>query len=352
MVMRRQSRLDEAAQATSQSLSDFEAFIEPLVFAEVRGNASSRSRTPVAVGVAYWHDPEGYTHSVMCLGQVTPKQIVEDVDKMLSAYLAAKYSQMTSDMGQGHYHYGVWELPASDAQWAIASHQSQTLCEDGTEESPEDVSGEEPEVDTEEPNEAEEDTEPKKWDEQTVRDAAEDAGIDISEFDMDQLVAGMQVELEHGKREGDTDITSDDPVETLKIVLAHMRELPDYYTLLDDMEKAGKARTKAAEARRRRVVEQDKKQLSIPTTSRWGVRIQGGPWVVVVDAKSAEEAKELIRADLMSNRTRRDFWHQWEAKGAPVEKVGDKDPRDTKKEATHRPSALRESFVRHYSRKR
>ncbi|MGH3137381.1 MAG: DUF5661 family protein [Gaiellaceae bacterium] len=60
-----------------------------------------------------------------------------------------------------------------------------------------------------------------------------------SPFDLEQFRAGMEVELEHGARDLDTDVTGDDPVLTGKIALAHLRELPDYYTRLARMESEG-----------------------------------------------------------------------------------------------------------------
>ena len=47
---------------------------------------------------------------------------------------------------------------------------------------------------------------------------------------------GIEVELEHGTRDPATDITHDDPLLTGKIALAHLNELPDYYTRLALME--------------------------------------------------------------------------------------------------------------------
>jgi hypothetical protein len=69
-------------------------------------------------------------------------------------------------------------------------------------------------------------------------------GIDwaASPFDIEQFRAGMDVELEHGTRDQDTDVTGDDPLLTGKIALAHLRELPDYYTRLARMELEGEAR--------------------------------------------------------------------------------------------------------------
>lgn len=57
-----------------------------------------------------------------------------------------------------------------------------------------------------------------------------------SPFDVEQLRLGMGIELEHGRRDPDTDVTGDDPLVTGKIALAHLRELPDYYTRLAAME--------------------------------------------------------------------------------------------------------------------
>ena len=57
-----------------------------------------------------------------------------------------------------------------------------------------------------------------------------------SAFDVEQLRIGMVVELEHGLHDHLTNITDDKPLMTAKIVLAHLREFPDYYTRLERME--------------------------------------------------------------------------------------------------------------------
>ena len=76
-----------------------------------------------------------------------------------------------------------------------------------------------------------------------ARSIGEQLGIDwaSSAFDVEQFRAGMDVELEHGTRDPDTDVTGDDPLLTGKIALAHLRELPDYYTRLALMEGEGEA---------------------------------------------------------------------------------------------------------------
>lgn len=68
----------------------------------------------------------------------------------------------------------------------------------------------------------------------------ESLGIDWSKFDVEQYRMGLDVELEHGKRDPATNVTNDDPVITGKIALAHLNEFPDYYTRLEEMEEEAK----------------------------------------------------------------------------------------------------------------
>jgi uncharacterized protein DUF5661 len=55
-------------------------------------------------------------------------------------------------------------------------------------------------------------------------------------FDPAQFRMGLEVELEHGRRDPMTNVTDDDPIVTGKIALAHLKELPDYYDRLARME--------------------------------------------------------------------------------------------------------------------
>ena len=48
---------------------------------------------------------------------------------------------------------------------------------------------------------------------------------------------GLEVELEHGARDPQTNVTGDDLIMTGKIAWAHLKEIPDYYTRLEKMEK-------------------------------------------------------------------------------------------------------------------
>ena len=63
---------------------------------------------------------------------------------------------------------------------------------------------------------------------------------DAAPFDVEQFRMGMDVELEHGLHDGDTNVTGDDPHVTAKIALAHLNEFPDYYTRLELMEEEAK----------------------------------------------------------------------------------------------------------------
>lgn len=73
--------------------------------------------------------------------------------------------------------------------------------------------------------------------EQAAAIAAE-LGLDFEAepFDLEQFLMGVNVELEHGTRDPETNVTGDDAITTGKIALAHLREIPDYYTRLAVME--------------------------------------------------------------------------------------------------------------------
>ena len=60
--------------------------------------------------------------------------------------------------------------------------------------------------------------------------------IDWSQIDLEQFRRGLEVELEHGAIDPETNVTGDDLVLTGKIAWAHLKEIRDYYTRLDKME--------------------------------------------------------------------------------------------------------------------
>ncbi len=65
--------------------------------------------------------------------------------------------------------------------------------------------------------------------------------IDWSKIDLEQFRRGLEVELEHGAHDPETNVTGDDPVLTGKIAWAHLKEIRDYYTRLDQMEAEGES---------------------------------------------------------------------------------------------------------------
>jgi hypothetical protein len=69
----------------------------------------------------------------------------------------------------------------------------------------------------------------------------DEIGIDWTEYDLEQFRMGLAVELEHGARDPETNVTNDDPILTGKIAWAHLKEIPDYYTRLLEMEEEAEA---------------------------------------------------------------------------------------------------------------
>jgi len=66
-------------------------------------------------------------------------------------------------------------------------------------------------------------------------------GVDWKAISPVQFRMGLKVELEHGARDPDTDVTHDDALLTGKIAWAHLKEFPDYYTRLARLEDEAKA---------------------------------------------------------------------------------------------------------------
>ncbi|MFA6251942.1 MAG: DUF5661 family protein [Candidatus Paceibacterota bacterium] len=77
----------------------------------------------------------------------------------------------------------------------------------------------------------------EKFTKEEIKEIGEHLGVDWSKFDVDQLWRGVHVELEHGTKDPNTDVTNDDKTVTTKIALAHLNEFPDYYDRLEKLEK-------------------------------------------------------------------------------------------------------------------
>jgi hypothetical protein len=82
-----------------------------------------------------------------------------------------------------------------------------------------------------------------RFTEADARRIGTDIGIDWSSspFDVAQFLTGLEVELEHGAHDPQTNVTDDDELLTGKIAWAHLKELPDYYTRLVAMEAEAEA---------------------------------------------------------------------------------------------------------------
>lgn len=77
--------------------------------------------------------------------------------------------------------------------------------------------------------------------EESAKKLGEEFGLTWEKFDAKQLADGMNVELEHGLVDPNTNVTDDDETTTLKIALAHLNEFPDYYIRLEKMEEEAEA---------------------------------------------------------------------------------------------------------------
>ncbi len=69
-------------------------------------------------------------------------------------------------------------------------------------------------------------------------------------WDVEQFRMGLESELGHGRVDPDTNVTDDDLVTTGRIALAHLVEIPDYYTRLSEMERTAFEEQTRGRARR------------------------------------------------------------------------------------------------------
>jgi hypothetical protein len=66
-----------------------------------------------------------------------------------------------------------------------------------------------------------------------------EVNIEGMNIDLDDFCTGLEVELEHGLRFKDANVTNNHPILTGKIVLAHLKESLDYYKRLEVAELEG-----------------------------------------------------------------------------------------------------------------
>ena len=78
-----------------------------------------------------------------------------------------------------------------------------------------------------------------------VKELGDTIGVDWTVVDFGEFMQGVKEELEHGctfavaPDPNQTNVTGDDLVATAKIALAHLYEVTDYYTRLEQLEDEG-----------------------------------------------------------------------------------------------------------------
>lgn len=81
----------------------------------------------------------------------------------------------------------------------------------------------------------------KRFNQSDAKRIGKDLNINWKETDLSEFTLGLNIELEHGSRNRQTNVTNDNGKLTGEIALAHLKEIPDYYSRLTKMEKAAKA---------------------------------------------------------------------------------------------------------------
>ena len=84
----------------------------------------------------------------------------------------------------------------------------------------------------------------KKFNQSDAKRIGNDLHINWKDVDLSEFTRGLNVELEHGSKDPQTNVTDNDKKLTGEIALAHLKEFPDYYTRLAKMEKVAKTHFK------------------------------------------------------------------------------------------------------------
>jgi len=77
----------------------------------------------------------------------------------------------------------------------------------------------------------------KQFSPDEARRVGDALGVDWAAIPLEQFRQGLGVELEHGTHDPVTNVTNDDMLLTGKIAFAHLKEFPDYYDRLAQLEK-------------------------------------------------------------------------------------------------------------------
>jgi hypothetical protein len=83
----------------------------------------------------------------------------------------------------------------------------------------------------------------KKWpglDLKLAKKIGDDIGVDWDLVDLGEFLQGIKEEMEHGSEYGEaTKVHNDDFHTSARIAYAHLIEVPNYYTLLEELEDRG-----------------------------------------------------------------------------------------------------------------
>lgn len=67
------------------------------------------------------------------------------------------------------------------------------------------------------------------YNKEEIENVSKMLGIKFDKFSLEDLVTGVNVELEHGLINKSTNVTDNELIMTMKIALAHLNEFPNYY---------------------------------------------------------------------------------------------------------------------------
>ena len=81
----------------------------------------------------------------------------------------------------------------------------------------------------------------KQFTSEEARRIGDQIGVDWDKIPLEEFRMGLAVELEHGVHDVQTNVSDDDEIVTGKNALAHLKEFPDYYTRLEQMEQEAEA---------------------------------------------------------------------------------------------------------------
>lgn len=122
-------------------------------------------------------------------------------------------------------------------------------------------------------------------------------GEDVIKYDPDQILKGIEIEMEHTK----------DPAVALEIAMDHLEEIPDYYDRLDDMEKEAEAEDEPVSSEEPPVIEDD-----VSANTLLGYNIETPNANQEVSRYEELDSKDF---DLLSGEEREELFELWQRFG-------------------------------------